>query len=84
MQPSQSLRIARMCAGLFVLLLRVALGATHAAEMFSAARVALYYSPNGGATEAVVKELNTAQTQVLMQAYAFTKGNLLMPTNIST
>jgi len=72
MHPSQSLRIARMCAGLFVLLLRVALGATHAAEMFSSAKVAVYFSPNGGATEAVVKELNAAQTLVLMQAYSFT------------
>src|SRR2546426_10770746 len=72
MQPSQSLRIARMCAGLFVLLLRVALGATHAAEMVSSAKVMVYFSPNGGATDAVVQELNAAQTQVLMQAYSFT------------
>jgi len=61
-----------MFAGLFVLFLRVALGATHAAEMFSSARVAVYFSPNGGATDAVVQELKAAQTQVLMQAYSFT------------
>src|SRR5262245_17944136 len=43
-----------------------------AAESFTPARVAVYFSPNGGATEAVVQELNTAKTQVLMQAYGFT------------
>src|SRR5712692_9265713 len=61
---------------------------SHSAECFSAswwalcmlqspsspARVAVYFSPNGGATEAVVRELNTAQTQVLMQAYSFTSA----------
>ena len=72
MHPSKSLRVARMWAGLFVLLLRVALGATHAAEMVSSARVAVSFSPNGGATDAVVQELNAAQTTVLMQAYSFT------------
>jgi hypothetical protein len=61
-----------MFAGLFVLLLSVALGATHAAEMVSSAKVMVYFSPNGGATDAVVQELNAAQTQVLMQAYSFT------------
>jgi len=43
-----------------------------AAETFSPARVAVYFSPNGGATDAVVRELNAATTQVLMQAYSFT------------
>jgi phosphatidylserine/phosphatidylglycerophosphate/cardiolipin synthase-like enzyme len=43
-------------------------------QMFSSARGAVYFSPNGGATEAVVKELNVAQTQVLMQAYSFTSA----------
>jgi hypothetical protein len=31
--------------------------------------VAVYFSPNGGATDAVVRELTAAKTQVLMQAY---------------
>src|SRR5919108_6471008 len=47
-------------------------GHLHAAETFSSARVTVYFSPNGGATEAVVRELNAAHTQVLIQAYAFT------------
>jgi hypothetical protein len=46
----------------------------HAAATFSPARVAVYFSPKGGATEAVVRELNAAKTQVLMQAYSFTSA----------
>jgi phosphatidylserine/phosphatidylglycerophosphate/cardiolipin synthase-like enzyme len=46
----------------------------HAAEPFSPARVAVYFSPNGGATEAVVHAVNAATTQVLMQAYSFTSA----------
>jgi hypothetical protein len=46
----------------------------HAAETFSPARVAVYFSPHGGATEAVIRELNAAKTQVLMQAYSFTSA----------
>jgi PLD-like domain len=47
---------------------------THAAAPFSPARVAVYFSPNGGMTEAVVRALDAAQTQVLMQAYSFTSA----------
>jgi phosphatidylserine/phosphatidylglycerophosphate/cardiolipin synthase-like enzyme len=46
----------------------------YAAETFSPARIAVYFSPNGGATDAVVRELNAAKTQVLMQAYSFTSA----------
>ena len=55
-------------------LLSLMVGTLHAAEPFSPARIAVYFSPNGGATEAVVRELNAAQTQVLMQAYSFTSA----------
>jgi phosphatidylserine/phosphatidylglycerophosphate/cardiolipin synthase-like enzyme len=34
----------------------------------------VYFAPNGGATEAVIRELNAAKTQVLMQAYSFTSA----------
>lgn len=37
-------------------------------------RVAVYFSPGGGTTEAVVRELNAATTQILMQAYGFTSA----------
>jgi phosphatidylserine/phosphatidylglycerophosphate/cardiolipin synthase-like enzyme len=34
----------------------------------------VYFAPNGGATEAVIRGLNAAKTQVLMQAYSFTSA----------
>jgi len=62
-----------MLAGLW-LLLSLAVTPTYAAETFSLARAAVYFSPNGGATDAVVRELNAAQAQVMMQAYSFTSA----------
>jgi phosphatidylserine/phosphatidylglycerophosphate/cardiolipin synthase-like enzyme len=38
------------------------------------ARVAVYFSPNGGATDAVVRAIGAAQTQILVQAYSFTSA----------
>jgi phosphatidylserine/phosphatidylglycerophosphate/cardiolipin synthase-like enzyme len=38
------------------------------------ARVAVYFSPNGGATEAIVEAIGTAKTQILVQAYSFTSA----------
>jgi phosphatidylserine/phosphatidylglycerophosphate/cardiolipin synthase-like enzyme len=32
----------------------------------------VYFSPNGGGTEAIVKEIDGAKTEVLVQAYSFT------------
>jgi len=34
----------------------------------------VYFSPNGGCTEAIVKELDKAKTSILMQAYSFTSA----------
>ena len=64
---------ASLLAGLSLLISLVVVPA-HAAETFSPARVAVYFSPNGGATDAVVRELTAAKTQVLMQAYSFTSA----------
>jgi phosphatidylserine/phosphatidylglycerophosphate/cardiolipin synthase-like enzyme len=36
--------------------------------------LAVYFSPQGGATEAIVKELDQAKNQILMQAYSFTSA----------
>jgi phosphatidylserine/phosphatidylglycerophosphate/cardiolipin synthase-like enzyme len=65
--------IAGMLAGLWMLISLVVIP-TDAAETFSPARVAVYFSPQGGATDAVVRELNAAKTQVFMQAYSFTSA----------
>lgn len=34
----------------------------------------VYFSPNGGCTEAIVKELEGAKTSILVQAYSFTSA----------
>jgi phosphatidylserine/phosphatidylglycerophosphate/cardiolipin synthase-like enzyme len=41
---------------------------------FTTARIAVYFSPHGGATEAVVREVSAAQQQILVQAYSFTSA----------
>jgi phosphatidylserine/phosphatidylglycerophosphate/cardiolipin synthase-like enzyme len=34
----------------------------------------IYYSPNGGATEAIIREIGGARTEILIQAYSFTSA----------
>ena len=58
---------------LYSLLLTLLATAALATEPTSA-RVAVYFSPRGGATEAVVQAINAAQTQILVQAYSFTSA----------
>jgi len=58
-----------LCCGLLSLLSSVA----PAAEL-TPARVAVYFSPPGGPTSAVVREVNAATTQILVQAYSFTSA----------
>src|SRR2546425_8838669 len=65
--------MASIVAGLSLLIILVVVP-THAAEPFSPVRVAVYFSPKGGATEAVVRELTAVKTQVLIQAYSFTSA----------
>jgi hypothetical protein len=72
MHLSAPCRTLLIIAGLCGLLVSITGIPTHAEEPFSPARVAVYFSPQGGATDAVVRELKGAQTQVLMQAYSFT------------
>jgi phosphatidylserine/phosphatidylglycerophosphate/cardiolipin synthase-like enzyme len=60
--------LAAVC-GLLVWLTSGALAAD-----FTQARVAVYFSPNGGATDAVVREVNAATRQIVVQAYSFTSA----------
>ena len=46
----------------------------NAAPLPSTGTVDVYFSPNGGATNAVVTELNNAKTEILVQAYSFTSA----------
>src|SRR5262245_43273139 len=55
--------------GLLTFLVRVALAAES-----TAAQVAVYLSPHGGATDAIVRAVNAATTKVLVQAYSFTSA----------
>lgn len=54
---------------LLILLPRVTLAAE-----FHPARIAVYFSPHGGATDAVVFAVNAATQQILVQAYSFTSA----------
>jgi phosphatidylserine/phosphatidylglycerophosphate/cardiolipin synthase-like enzyme len=38
------------------------------------AETQVYFSPNGGAAEAVIREINAAKTEILVQAYSFTSA----------
>jgi len=43
-----------------------------AEEFISTGTTAVFFSPNGGATGAVVRELDSARIEILVQAYSFT------------
>jgi phosphatidylserine/phosphatidylglycerophosphate/cardiolipin synthase-like enzyme len=45
-----------------------------ATEMTTPARVAVFFSPRGGATTAVVQAIGAAHHQILVQAYSFTSA----------
>jgi hypothetical protein len=47
------------------------------AATYTAARVAVYFSPKGGATAAIVRELDAARQWVRVQAYGFTSPPIL-------
>lgn len=47
------------------------------AEQFPATgTIDVYFSPHGGATEAIVNEINNAQAEILVQAYSFTSTTI--------
>jgi phosphatidylserine/phosphatidylglycerophosphate/cardiolipin synthase-like enzyme len=48
--------------------------ASFAQPMKSTGTVEAYFSPRGGATEAVVREIDTAKKEILVQAYSFTSA----------
>jgi phosphatidylserine/phosphatidylglycerophosphate/cardiolipin synthase-like enzyme len=44
-----------------------------ASEQFKSTGITdVYFSPKGGATEAIVREINAARSEILVQAYSFT------------
>jgi hypothetical protein len=56
---------------LFCVVANVAVGCIQFADP---TRVKVYFSPDGGATNAVVQEINAAQQHILVQAYGFTSA----------
>jgi phosphatidylserine/phosphatidylglycerophosphate/cardiolipin synthase-like enzyme len=64
----------RSFIAMLIALLSLLASMGYGAETFTPARVAVYFSPHGGATDAVVREVHAAKTQVLVQAYSFTSA----------
>ena len=64
----------RSCIAILIVLLGLFASQRHAAEICTPAHVAVYFSPSGGVTDAVVREINAAKQQLLVQAYSFTSA----------
>ena len=59
---------------LLILLVVFCTSLAHTEEFKAIGSVAVYYSPKGGATQAVVKEVASARSEILVQAYSFTSA----------
>ena len=69
----------KVTAGTLILLLFFIIGCsnTEAIELILNNTPAhVYFSPNGGATDAVVKEISKAKSEILVQAYSFTSKEI--------
>ena len=55
---------------LVLLWLALLLGA--AGSLAQAGSIKVYFSPNGGCTDAILSQINQAKTEILLQAYSFT------------
>jgi phosphatidylserine/phosphatidylglycerophosphate/cardiolipin synthase-like enzyme len=55
---------------LVLLWLVLLLGAT--GSLAQAGSIKVYFSPNGGCTDAILSQVNQAKTEILLQAYSFT------------
>ena len=66
-------RIGILAILVAVAILAVFAGAPMAADQ-PAPQIAVYFSPHGGCTDAIVKELDAAKESVLVQAYSFTSA----------
>src|SRR3989449_8725284 len=59
---------------MLIALLSLLASGGYPAEIVVPARIAVYFSPHGGATDAVVRAVNAAQQHILVQAYSFTSA----------
>ncbi|WP_224981277.1 phospholipase D family nuclease [Geomonas agri] len=58
--------------GILFIILAIVTNLAFATPMPSMGTVEVFFSPRGGATEAVVQEIAGAKTEILVQAYSFT------------
>ena len=63
---------ALICMPLLILLLLP--WHSHATNLTLNAPTQVYFSPNGGTTQAIIKEINDAKSEILVQAYSFTSS----------
>ena len=49
---------------------------SQAAPIAATGTVEVFFSPHGGATEAIIKEINAAAKEILVQAYSLTSGKI--------
>ena len=47
---------------------------SYATDLTLNAQTQVYFSPNGGTTQAIIKEINDAKSEILVQAYSFTSS----------
>jgi hypothetical protein len=45
---------------------------SHGTDLTLNASTQIYFSPNGGVTQAILKKINDAKSEILVQAYSFT------------
>lgn len=70
-------KIAAQTMVLLLLAFFVACSNSHAVELtLNNTPVQVYFSPNGGATDAIVKEIGKAKSEILVQAYSFTSRDI--------
>jgi phosphatidylserine/phosphatidylglycerophosphate/cardiolipin synthase-like enzyme len=67
-------RITASLAIIVVILLMVLSTPIHVYSQEKPPSIEAYFSPHGGCTEAVIRELDKAKTTILVQAYSFTSA----------
>jgi hypothetical protein len=74
------MRKAFALSAALILVLFLTAPATHArSRTLNNAPTQVYFSPNGGCTEAIVKEITNAKSEILVQAYSFTSAPIATP-----
>lgn len=68
------MRITKIFLISLVLIVFVACSNTQATDVFTPVQV--YFSPNGGCQDAIVREISKAKQEILVQAYSFTNKKI--------